>query len=95
MLLVRNAQVAHADLASGLRLPDLAGYLAQAARQVAPIGSVSSLLNIEVSRQALMVAYINDFWLSMWTGIIFLPLLLLLRPAKGKQNRAHRELPEL
>jgi DHA2 family multidrug resistance protein len=37
-------------------------------------------LNGEVTRQALMVAYLNDFRLMMYLTLVALPLLLLLRP---------------
>ena len=38
-------------------------------------------LNAEVTRQAAMVAYIDDFKLIMLIALASLPLLLLLRPA--------------
>jgi MFS transporter, DHA2 family, multidrug resistance protein len=36
-------------------------------------------LNAEVSRQALTIAYINDFRFMMYLSLLALPLLLLLR----------------
>ena len=38
-------------------------------------------LNAEVSRQALTIAYINDFRFMMYLSLLALPLLLLLRPS--------------
>jgi uncharacterized protein involved in response to NO len=41
-------------------------------------------LNAEVTRQATMVAYIDDFRLMMWIVLASLPLLLLLREARRR-----------
>jgi DHA2 family multidrug resistance protein len=45
------------------------------------LGQQSGLaaLNAEVSRQALTIAYINDFRFMMYLSLLALPLLLLLR----------------
>jgi MFS transporter, DHA2 family, multidrug resistance protein len=40
----------------------------------------AAALNGEVTRQALMIAYLNDFRLMMFMTLLALPLLLLLRP---------------
>ena len=42
----------------------------------------ASGLNAEVNRQALTIAYLNDFRLMMYLTILALPLLLLLRAPK-------------
>jgi DHA2 family multidrug resistance protein len=41
-------------------------------------------LNAEVTRQAAMVAYIDDFKLIMLIALASLPLLLLLREARRR-----------
>jgi DHA2 family multidrug resistance protein len=41
-----------------------------------------NLLNLEVTRQASMIAYVDDFWLMTLMTLAVLPLLLLVRPAK-------------
>ena len=41
-------------------------------------------LNAEVTRQAAMVAYIDDFKLMMLIALASLPLLLLLREARRR-----------
>ena len=43
-----------------------------------------ALIDAEINRQAAMIAYIDDFYLMSWISIIVLPLLLFLRPPKGK-----------
>jgi DHA2 family multidrug resistance protein len=47
-----------------------------------PIGLAA--LNAEVTRQAAMVAYIDDFKLIMLIALASLPLLLLLREARRR-----------
>jgi MFS transporter, DHA2 family, multidrug resistance protein len=42
-------------------------------------------LNAEVTRQASMVAYVDDFYLMVIIIIVSLPLLLLLRQPRLKQ----------
>jgi DHA2 family multidrug resistance protein len=45
-------------------------------------------LNAEVTRQAAMVAYIDDFKLIMLIALASLPLLLLLREARRRPTPA-------
>ena len=78
--LAENTQIVHSRLVEGLR-PD--NPLAQAPYLMAPFSLTSPggmvALNAEVTRQAAMVAYIDDFKLIMLIAIATLPLLLLLR----------------
>ena len=73
----------HARLVEGLR-PD--NPLAQAPYLAAPFSlstpSGIEALNAEVTRQAAMVAYVDDFRLIMWIALAAVPLLLLLREAR-------------
>jgi DHA2 family multidrug resistance protein len=80
-LLAENTQIVHSRLVEHLR-PD--NPLAQAPYLMPPfsltIPSGVAALNAEATRQAAMVAYIDDFELMMMIIIIVaLPLLLLLR----------------
>ena len=79
-LLVENTQIVHSRLVEQLR-PDnpLAQlpYLSAPYSLTAPAGITA--LNNEVTRQATMVAYLNNFKLMMLIVIAVLPLLLLLR----------------
>src|SRR5262252_8269239 len=86
-LLVENTQVVHSRLVEQLR-PD--NPLARLPHMGAPFSlsdpSGIAALNAEATRQAAMVAYINNFKLMMMVVIVGLPLLLLLRrplPAQG------------
>ena len=80
--LAQNTQVVHSRLVEGLR-PD--NPLAQAPYLAAPFSlstpSGMAALNAEVTRQAAMVAYVDDFQLLMLIALASLPLLLLLREA--------------
>ena len=78
--LAENTQIVHSRLVEGLR-PD--NPMAQAPFLHAPFSlttpSGMAALNAEVTRQAAMVGYINDFKLMMIIALAVLPLLLLLR----------------
>jgi DHA2 family multidrug resistance protein len=78
--LARNTQVVHAHLVERLR-PD--NPLAQAPFLPAPFSPSTpdgiAALNAEVTRQAAMISYIDDFRLMMLIALGVLPLLLLLR----------------
>ena len=78
--LAQNTQVVHSRLVEGLR-PD--NPLAQAPYLAAPFSLSTpnglAALNAEVTRQAAMIAYIDNFKLLMFISLAALPLLLLLR----------------
>jgi MFS transporter, DHA2 family, multidrug resistance protein len=81
--LAQNTQTVHSRLVEGLR-PDnplaQAPYLAAPFSLTDPRGMVA--LNAEVTRQASMVAYVDDFRLIMLIALLSLPLLLLLREGR-------------
>ena len=83
--LAENTQVVHSRLVEGLR-PD--NPLSQAPYLAAPFSlstpSGMAALNAEVTRQAAMVAYIDDFKLLMLIALGAIPLLLLLREARRR-----------
>jgi DHA2 family multidrug resistance protein len=82
-LLIQNTQVVHSRLIENLR-PDnplaQAPFLAPPFSLTAPSGIAA--LNAEVTRQAAMVAYINDYALMMMIVLLLIPLLLLVRRAR-------------
>ena len=92
-MLARNLQVSHADLASQVTpfsLPISDPGLAQSLGTVGD--SVVSMLDLEINRQALMVAYISDFKLMMVMALVSMPLIMLLRPprnAPGSEQVPH------
>ncbi|HEV2099083.1 MAG TPA: DHA2 family efflux MFS transporter permease subunit [Stellaceae bacterium] len=87
--LAENTQIVHARLIESLR-PDnplaQAPYLAAPFSLTKPIGMAA--LNAEVTRQAAMVAYVDDFKLIMLIALASLPLLLLLREERRQPAAA-------
>jgi MFS transporter, DHA2 family, multidrug resistance protein len=55
----------------------------------------AAALNAEITRQALMVAYVNDFWLLTIVGMLILPLVLLLRQPRGSARAAQEPVVEV
>tara|TARA_R100000005_G_scaffold48815_1_gene23398 strand:+ start:7469 stop:9022 length:1554 start_codon:yes stop_codon:yes gene_type:complete len=84
-MLSRNTQINHATLSENLTpFHDAmqAPWLPQAWNYHIPSGLAA--LNGEVTRQASMIAYLNDFTLMMWVMLAAAPLLLFLkRPGKN------------
>jgi len=87
-LLVQNTQIVHSRLIEHIR-PDnpLAQTLAAPYSLTNPNGLAA--LNAEVTRQAQMIAYIDDFHLMVIVILVALPFLLLLRrPIRASQGPA-------
>ena len=84
-LLAENTQIVHSRLVEHLR-PD--NPLAQAPYLMPPFSLTTpagvAALNTEATRQALMVAYIDDFKLMMLIALASVPLLLLLREERRR-----------
>ena len=82
-LLTQNTQIVHSRLVEQLR-PDnplaRAPYLAAPYSLTAPPGIAA--LNAEVTRQAAMIAYIDNFALLMVISIASAALLLFIRPSR-------------
>ena len=83
-LLIQNTQIVHSRLIENLR-PD--NPLAQGPLLAPPFSLTTpsgiAALNAEVTRQAAMVAYINDYALMMLIVLLLIPLLLLVRRARA------------
>jgi MFS transporter, DHA2 family, multidrug resistance protein len=77
-LLVRNTQIAHASLAEHITIANPA--LGDPAAALAGTGAAA--INAEISRQASMIAYVDDFWLMMILTFAVIPALILIRPPK-------------
>ena len=82
-LLARNLQLSHSDLAAHVTpysLPLLDPSLAERLGQYGD--SAAAMLDLEINRQALMIAYLDDFHAMMLVTVASLPLVWLLRKAK-------------
>jgi DHA2 family multidrug resistance protein len=84
---VFNGQTMHASLAAHVTPGD--PVLRAALPPGRSLDSVQGLLalNAEITRQAEMVAYINDYWLMVVLGLACAPLLLLLRQPRPGAGR--------
>jgi DHA2 family multidrug resistance protein len=84
LLLARNHQVSHSDLASHVTPYALPPIPPEIAHGAPPLTDMAvAMMEAEINRQALMIAYIDDFHLMMLISLAALPLLLLLK--KGRQ----------
>ncbi len=90
-LWVRNTQVAHASLAETVTLTSRA--IQSSSTDGYDLTSTAGLaaLNGEVTRQASMIAYLDDFKLMLALTLLVLPLLWLIRPAKKTLSREEEE----
>lgn len=84
--LVRMTQVAHADLARNITEQTIPTLNSPALQAIAPQGAVAlAFINGEITRQALFIAYLDDFKLMMIITFAVLPLLLLMK--RGNHGR--------
>lgn len=91
-LFARNLQVAHADLGSHVTasVTDLVDFSSLDRFQA--LGDATlRMVDLEVNRQAAMIAYINDFWLMSWMSLAAVPLVVLMRKPNLKRVRAAPE----
>jgi DHA2 family multidrug resistance protein len=85
--LVENTQAVHARLIEAVR-PDNPLFRVLSVPYSFTVPKGIAALNAEVTRQAAMVAYIDDFKLMMIISIASLPLVLLLRPPQPRVRPA-------
>jgi len=73
---IRNEAVVHSRLVEGVRPDNPAPGMADF-----DFGSLQALARIdgEIARQALMVSYIDSYWLIFLACLAVMPLVLLLR----------------
>ncbi|MEA3015272.1 MAG: transporter, family, multidrug resistance protein [Sphingomonadales bacterium] len=89
VLLARNLQVSHSDLASHVTqysLPPVSPAIVHGAPALTE--SAVAMLDGEINRQALMIAYLDDFHLMMIITLLALPLILLLRKPRARGGGA-------
>ena len=85
VLLARNIQVSHADLAAQITPESMPPADPSMLSMLGASGdAVMAMLDAEINRQAAMIAYIDDFHILMIVTLISLPLLVLLRRPKAQ-----------
>lgn len=83
VLLAHNVQTSHADLAQHVTAATGSIVDFSTVDRFQAFGDTALvLLNAEVTRQAAMIAYIDDFYLMMWITIAAAPLAFLMRKNK-------------
>jgi DHA2 family multidrug resistance protein len=79
-LLARNTQKVHSTLAEHVTPALSSMFDLSAISQFAGYGdAAAAIANAEVTRQAAMVAYIDDFYLMMWLSFLSVPLVFFMR----------------
>jgi DHA2 family multidrug resistance protein len=82
-LLARNLQVSHSDLASSVTAATMPAADPSIFNRLGQYGdAAAAMLNAEINRQSLMIAYLDDFHAMMLITLAAMPLVWLLRPAK-------------
>ncbi|MCP2775257.1 hypothetical protein, partial [Salmonella enterica] len=76
----RNLQTSHADLVQHITPFSLPSVDLSASERLASAGdAVMAAIDAEVNRQALMIAYLDDFKLMAIVTMLAVPLVLFLR----------------
>ncbi|GAA0729234.1 DHA2 family efflux MFS transporter permease subunit [Sphingomonas japonica] len=83
-VLARSMQTSHADLAANVTAERMGSIDASMLQVLGATGdSALAMLNAEVTRQAAMIAYLNDFKAMMIVTALSVPLVVLLKKPKG------------
>ncbi len=92
-LLVSNIQKAHEGIVAGINTNSQAFHDSAYGSGTA---SAVTALNGEITRQASMIAYVDDFWLMLILTLLAIPLLLLIQvPKKKKVGQGEEDHVEL
>jgi DHA2 family multidrug resistance protein len=82
-LLARNIQVNHAELSSVITSGSAAAVVPGMLGGAYLSERVAAFANAEVNRQAMMIAYIDDFWILKWLLVCMIPLAFFIEPLRG------------
>jgi DHA2 family multidrug resistance protein len=89
LLLAHNIQVSHSDLAAHITQYSLPPVNPVITQGLPPITDTAlAMMDAEINRQALMIAYIDDFWFMMILTLCAAPLLLLLKKGREPEGPA-------
>ena len=93
LLLAQNVQQSHSDLTQHITEYSIPPVDPAITQGIPPAtDTVLMMLDAEINRQAMMIAYIDDFWLMMIMTLCTAPLLLLLK--KGRKVEGHAPVME-
>lgn len=83
-MFARNLQTSHSDIATHVTSSSMSVIDPATADRYQVLGETGlRMVDMEVNRQAAMIAYLDDFYIMMWGLIVFMPLILLMKPPKG------------
>ena len=94
VILARNMQISHADIVSSMD-PTVTAAIGSGAIQALggdTAGMVLGFINSEITRQAAMVAYIDDFYLLFWGTLVAMPIILLMKPPRKRTGEEDMHL---
>lgn len=94
VLLGQNIQRSHSELADHVTasVTDAIDFSAMDRFQAAG-EAILRMIDVEVNRQAAMIAYIDDFYLMGWLSFAAIPLVLLMRRSRPGQVVPRDDLP--
>lgn len=79
-IFARNIQINHADLAAHIKQPMMSMIDLATTHSMPELTEFFVYLaDVEINRQAAMIAYLNDFYLLFWASVITAPLLIFVR----------------
>jgi MFS transporter, DHA2 family, multidrug resistance protein len=82
-MLARNMQTSHEDLAGHITSSSMPTIDPSSADRLGSLGEAAlQMINLEINRQAAMIAYLDDFKLMMFLLIAMSPLIFFLKPGK-------------
>lgn len=82
-MLTRNIQISHEELGSRITASSFTMIDPATADRWGSMGDAAlRILDLELNRQAAMIAYLSDFQLLLYIILAILPLVLLLKPVK-------------
>jgi len=90
-LLISNIQVVHSTLSEHIMPFNLMAHNPGLAQQLSSAAGIAAV-NAQVTRQATMVAYIDDFYFMLIITLLTLPLLFFVKPAT---KQADKEAPHI
>ena len=102
LLLARNLQVSHADLAAHVTASFTSVLDFSTVDRFQSMGEAAlRMIDGEVNRQAAMIAYIDDFWLMTWLTLGAAPLVVFMKkadlrrqvPSSGSKPETPADLP--
>ncbi|MCA0911178.1 DHA2 family efflux MFS transporter permease subunit [Qipengyuania gaetbuli] len=81
VMLARNMQTSHADIAANITGASVSNMVdVGTVDRYQNLGDVAlKMIDLEATRQAAMVAYVDDFWMMMWITIAAIPLAFLMK----------------